>query len=187
MKADLMCGQLVRMGAANPDVLAESFMRWNQDMDYYIPLDSDPPRMWSVNKYKSWFEKDMEEQAHDTFFFPLYTLKDDRLIGFMALFGMEWAHGDSMFAIGIGEPEYRGKGYGTDALRVLLRYVFQELNLHRLGLFVFGFNDRAIRAYEKAGFVREGCIRQASRREGKRNDWYIMGILRSEWEAKYER
>jgi RimJ/RimL family protein N-acetyltransferase len=185
MSKDVFCGELVRLGTANPDELAIAFQRWSQDMDYFIPLDSEPPRMWSLNKYKTWFEKDLEEVPHDSFMFPIYTLADDKLIGFLATFALEWAHGDSLFAIGIGEPEYRGKGYGSDALRVLLRYVFQDLNLRRLGLFVFGFNDRAIRAYEKVGFVREGCIRQMSRRDGHRSDWYMMGILRNEWEARY--
>lgn len=184
MSQDLFTGELVRLGNDNPDVLAEAFQRWAQDMDYYIPLDSDPPRLWSLNKYKSWYEKELEKPS-DSFFFSIHALADDRLIGFLALFGLEWAHGDSLFAIGIGEPDYREKGYGSDALRVLVRYVFQELNLRRLGLLVFGFNERAIRAYEKVGFMREGIIRQASRREGKRWDWYMMGMLRSEWEARY--
>lgn len=184
MSGDVFSGELVRLGSANPDALAEAFHRWHQDMDYYIPLDSDPARLWSVNKYKSWFEKDLET-PEDSFFFPIYSLADDRLIGFTALFGMEQAHGESLFAIGIGDPEFRGRGYGSDALRILQRYVFRELNLRRLCLIVFGYNERAIRAYEKAGFVREGCIRQAARRDGKRWDWYIMGILRSEWEAQH--
>lgn len=184
MSTDLLTGGMVRLGSAGPDALAAAFQRWSQDMDYYIPLDSDPPRLWSLNSYKRWYEKDLEK-SDGNFFFPIYTLADDKLIGFMALFALEWAHGDSLFAIGIGEPEYRGKGYGSDALNVLQRYVFQELNLRRLGLIVFGFNERAIRAYEKVGFVREGCIRQAARRDGRRWDWYFMGILRSEWEARH--
>jgi RimJ/RimL family protein N-acetyltransferase len=66
-------------------------------------------------------------------------------------------------------------------MRVLLRYAFTELNLFRVSLNVFGYNQRAIRSYEKAGFVIEGCQRQALRRDGQYHDLVFMGVLRDEW------
>jgi len=77
-----------------------------------------------------------------------------------------------------------GKGYGTDAMRVLLRFAFTEINLHRVSLTVFGYNPRAIRSYEKAGFVVEGRARQRLRRDGQWWEVVYMGILKDEWKER---
>ncbi|MCK4899416.1 MAG: GNAT family N-acetyltransferase, partial [Anaerolineales bacterium] len=74
-----------------------------------------------------------------------------------------------------------GKGFGTDAVSVILRYAFHELNLHRVSLGVFEYNRRARRSYEKVGFSVEGRIRGDMLRQGRRWDVFIMGILREEW------
>ncbi|HSJ56839.1 MAG TPA: GNAT family protein, partial [Anaerolineae bacterium] len=115
--------------------------------------------------------------------FRIYTLDDDRLIGFVALHSLEWNNRAARLVIGIGEPEYRGRGYGSDALRLVLRYAFRELNLERVGLNVNGNNARAIRAYEKVGFRHEGAMRRALRRDGQWQDRIIMGILYDEWKS----
>ncbi len=84
---------------------------------------------------------------------------------------------------GLATAQSWGKGYGTDAMRVILRYGFTELNLKRITLGVFGYNARAIRSYEKAGFTVEGRMRKALYRDGSRADIVFMGILRDEWQA----
>jgi RimJ/RimL family protein N-acetyltransferase len=81
----------------------------------------------------------------------------------------------------MGARESWGKGYDTDAMRVILRFAFQELNLRRVSLDTFEYNPRAIRSYEKAGFVLEGRARGYLNREGKRWDLIFMGILQEEW------
>jgi RimJ/RimL family protein N-acetyltransferase len=106
----------------------------------------------------------------------------NRLIGFVGLFEIQWHHGDCWVGIGIGEKEDWGRGYGTEAMCLILRFAFEELNLHRVTLGVFGYNPRAIRSYEKAGYQLEGTERQVLHRDGQRADMYIMGILREEWE-----
>jgi RimJ/RimL family protein N-acetyltransferase len=97
------------------------------------------------------------------------------------LFDVRWNHGDCWLGIGLGEREYWGKGYGSDALRLILRYAFQELGLQRVTLTVFEYNPRAIRSYEKVGFIHEGRCRKAIHRDGERADLLVMGILRQEW------
>lgn len=82
--------------------------------------------------------------------------------------------------IHIGERDCLGKGYGTDALRVLCRFAFDMMDVHRVELEVFAENGRAIRAYEKTGFRREGCRREADYRYGRRRDIVVMGLLRGE-------
>jgi RimJ/RimL family protein N-acetyltransferase len=175
---DLLHGQLVRLAAANSETDAELLARWSRDSEYARQLDSDPARPQSVKHAKEDVQKWMENESPDNFGFMIRTLADDRLIGFIGLDGIRWTHGDSFMGIGIGDPEYRGKGYGTDALRVILRYAFTELNLHRVSLNVFEYNLRAIRSYEKAGFVVEGRERQSLNRDGRRWDLIYMGILR---------
>jgi RimJ/RimL family protein N-acetyltransferase len=109
------------------------------------------------------------------------TLADDQLIGFVAYDGINWQHGETFVAIGIGDPAYRGNGYGTDAMRVMLRYGFMELNLNRIQLNAFSYNERAIKSYRKAGFIEEGRQRGMLLRNGQRWDFVYMSVLRDEW------
>lgn len=85
-------------------------------------------------------------------------------------------------AIGIGDPNFRGKGYGTDALQLILRYGFNELNLHRIGLDVISYNKSAIRAYQKVGFQVEGTMRESVLRDGQQYDRILVSILRNEYQ-----
>ena len=82
----------------------------------------------------------------------------------------------------IGDRAFWGRGYGTDALRTLCRFAFEELDLRRLQLEVAAYNPRAQRAYEKVGFVVEGCLRQDSYIAGRYYDTFVMGLLRDEFE-----
>jgi RimJ/RimL family protein N-acetyltransferase len=184
MNNKLLYGELVHLTAENPDVIAAGFFRWNQDIEWFRLLDTDPPRLPSEKKLKDWFEKDLEKDATHEMFFTIRTLESDEVIGFIGLFELSLQHGDTLVAIALGERKFWGKGYGTDTMRVLLRYAFNELNLRRVGLIVFEYNPRAIRSYEKVGFVHEGRFRGAIQRDGRRWDFLFMGILREEWLAQ---
>jgi RimJ/RimL family protein N-acetyltransferase len=187
MNVNLLQGELVRLVAASAEKDAQLAAQWWGDSEYARQLDSDPALPKSAKRAKEDIQKWMENESPDTFEFMIRTLADDRLIGFIGLDGIRWTHGDTFVGIGIGDPEYRGNGYGTDAMRLILRYAFTELNLHRISLDVFEYNLRAIRSYEKAGFVVEGRQRQALSRDGRRWDVIYMGILREEWEQQQER
>ncbi len=176
---DLFTGKLVRLTAEDPDVLAKSFSQWGRDTEYSRLLDSSPPYIFSEKKCKEWLEKDLEKT--DDNFFSIRTLDGSQLLGFVALFALHWQHGDTMVAIALGEREYWGKGYGSEAMNLMLRYVFTELNLRRVSLIVFEYNPRAIRSYEKAGFVHEGRVRGAMLRDGQRWDFLWMGVMREDW------
>jgi RimJ/RimL family protein N-acetyltransferase len=107
--------------------------------------------------------------------------KDGRHIGALRLFRMSAEDRRARLAILIGEPENQSRGYGSDALRTLMRFVFDEMNLNRLDLDVFAFNQRAIAAYRKLGFVEEGRRRGAQYALGVQNDVIVMSVLRDEW------
>lgn len=183
MENQLFTGKLLRMTAQDPALLGKASSRWARNSEYMRLLDDGPSQLWSAKKRQEWREKDMDDEKSDFFIFDLVTLAEDRLIGFFGLFLDNDTQGDYWLGIGIGEAEYWGKGYGSDALRLALRYAFQELNTHRVSLGVFEYNPRAIRAYEKAGFRHEGRMRQEMLRGGKRWDGLLMGILRREWDA----
>jgi RimJ/RimL family protein N-acetyltransferase len=181
---DLFHGKLVRLAADEPESMGQAFARWNRNSDYRRLMDTEPPQLWSAKNIKEWLEKDHEKDDPDQCFFTLHTLEDDRLIGFIALRSIRWSQGEAWVGVGIGEPVYWGRGYGTDAMRLVLRYAFMELNLERVSLNVFLSNERAVRSYEKAGFQREGIERQNTHRDGKTEDVLYMGILRQEWLAQ---
>jgi RimJ/RimL family protein N-acetyltransferase len=182
MKSPLFESQLVRLSSEDPQVMARAFASWNQNSEYFRLMDSDPAHLWSANKFKEWLEKDLDSVLPVNLLFSIRTLENEKLIGFVAFDGINWTDRDSYVAIGIGEPDFWGKGFGSDAMRLMLRYGFNELNLHRVSLNVYDYNLRGIRSYEKCGFKHEGRICEFVLRDGQRSDMLHMGILRSDWE-----
>ena len=180
---DLFKGKLVHLTAEEPKVIAEANVRWARDSEYMRLLDSNVSAPVSVKKIIEWIEKDLEKNVPTEYYFLIRTLEDERLIGVIGLDGSIIPHGEAYLGIGIGERELWGKGYGSDAMQVILRYVFSELNLQRVSLNTFEYNPRAIRSYEKVGFVHEGRVRGYLHRSGKRWALIYMAILREEWMA----
>lgn len=182
---DLFRGTHIRLTAEEPALRASAESRWSRNTAYHRLLDTDPQSLYSPKGPEKWWEKEIEKAAQgglpEGFFFNIRTLPDEKLVGFVVLWGLEWTHGEAIVSIALGEPEYWGKGLGTEAMRMILRYAFTELNLHRVTLWVFGYNQRAIRSYEKAGFQKEGVVRELVSRDGQRHDVHIMGILWEDW------
>lgn len=105
----------------------------------------------------------------------------NRPIGITSLIQIDLKNRHAECIIDIGEKEYWGKGYGREAMKLLLDYAFLEMNLHRVSLRVFSFNEKAIKLYERIGFKQEGISRQFLFREGKWHDLVHMGILQQEY------
>ncbi len=105
-------------------------------------------------------------------------------VGIISLMNISEANSSADLSIIVGPPEDRGRGYGTDAIREILRYGFEERGLGRIGLSVFEFNEPAISAYKGLGFREEGRLRAALERDGKRHDAILMSVLEPEWREK---
>lgn len=105
-----------------------------------------------------------------------------RYIGQMALANIDWKNRVAQIAIVIAEAEFRGKGYGTEAIRLLEEFAFDRMNLHRLELSVHDYNIAAYKCYRKCGFTEEGRKRQDFYIHGKYTDTIYLGLLKSEYE-----
>ena len=174
-------GEQVDLVSVDPEAIAKAIASWSVDSEYFRLLDSEPPRLLSVKKIQNWFEEGLKKDDPNDFFFSIRLKQEDQVIGFTALFDLSWNSGDTLVSIAIGDRNHWGKGYGTEAMRLLLRYAFDELNLRRVTLLVFDYNQRAQRSYQKAGFVVEGRQRGMLLREGQRWDWLFMGVLKEDW------
>ncbi|MDO4312943.1 MAG: GNAT family protein [Eubacteriales bacterium] len=110
---------------------------------------------------------------------------DGQIIGESVINEIDELTKSANFRIALFHEEGCGKGIGSWAIRQTMRFAFEEIGLHRLSLDVFSFNVRAIRAYEKAGFRREGVFRDAVRDGGRYADDILMSILETEWRELY--
>jgi len=126
-----------------------------------------------------------EMKQNRSFSFAVVDKGANKLIGTIGLHNVDWISRNAELGIVIWKKEYWGRGYGTDAMKLLLYYGFTFLNLHRIWLRVYSFNKRAIRAYEKIGFKMEGTLREHVFKNGRYLDIHIMGILKYEFEEKH--
>ncbi|MEO5885863.1 MAG: GNAT family protein [Candidatus Limnocylindrales bacterium] len=111
----------------------------------------------------------------------IHEVAGDRLVGTCAFSQLDGDNGSALYHITIGEKDAWGQGYGTEATRLMLDHAFGALGLHRVALFVFAFNERAIRAYRRCGFVLEGRSRESIHRDGQWWDELAMSVLESDW------
>jgi RimJ/RimL family protein N-acetyltransferase len=176
---DFLTGKLVRLVPFDIETDSKLLAEWSRDSEYLRLLDSENATRYSAKQTQDFFEKEISSMH----LFMIQRLDDDRKIGEIDLAGFNWLVGNAWVGIGIGERALWGKGYGTDAMRIILRYAFTELNLNRVSLNVFEVNPRAVASYIKAGFREEGRAPKSLLIAGRRCDLIFMGILRSEWES----
>lgn len=113
--------------------------------------------------------------------------ENHQIIGDIVLMDIDFQNRNASIRVAINSEEYFGKGYGTEAMRLMLDYGFGVLNLHRIELEVFSFNERAIHTYEKLGFKREGLKRDYLYYDYKYHDAIIMSILQDEFHMNSSR
>jgi RimJ/RimL family protein N-acetyltransferase len=157
--------------------------RWSHDPTFMRMMSSEPMRPLSASQYKKKYET-LEKQTHEDqnlYHFRIQHLESGQLLGVAEIRGISWPNSCAFVRIGIGSAGDRHQGYGTEAMRLLLRYAFSEINLYRLTAIVPAYNLPALAFFSKTGFVEEVCRREALARDGQRWDEYRLGLLASEW------
>jgi RimJ/RimL family protein N-acetyltransferase len=179
---DLFRGELIRLDAWDLDRDADELAAWHAEPEFQRLGFDQGARPLSAAEARSQMEH-WRDDWPSSVTFAVRSLDDGRLVGLTRLYDIQGMHGTAVLGISVGRKADWGKGYGTDASKVTIRYGFQELNLHRIWLDVFGYNDRAQDLYRRLGFTEEGRLREHMARDGRRHDVILMGLLRPEWEA----
>jgi RimJ/RimL family protein N-acetyltransferase len=183
IQTQLFEGQDIRFGPIDHEKDAEIESKWTHDSEFMRLMEVNPARPMSAAMIKKQYEK-LEKQIDEDknlYHFMIRATADDRLIGKAAVQWIEWTNGNGFLRLGIGAAEDQRKGYGTQALRLLLRFAFAELNLFRVSALVPEYNEGAIALLKKFGFVQEVCRRQSLERDGRRWDLLVFGLLNDEW------
>jgi RimJ/RimL family protein N-acetyltransferase len=160
---------------------AELYRRWRADARPMRLAGWSVPGPLSLAQVEARIERMARGEDADFLTFLICLLEDGRPIGEVSLQDMDRRNGSAELGIFIGEVGEWGKGYGTDAVNAIVDFGFGELRLERIWLNVWTENDRARRAYEKAGFVHEGTLRHDHFEGGRYTDGHVMSILRDEW------
>jgi len=157
------------------------------DIKYIRIWGNDPEIMSLTGEVRPMSQTDAEEflknvqNDKERVWFIMVLKENDQVIGEAGLLRMFKAWRTTDLSIIIGEKEVWGKGYGTEAIILLLDYAFQTLKFHRVAIGVVGFNERAIRFYEKVGFKKEGIQRDGYYHNSTFHDFIMMSILEDEF------
>jgi diamine N-acetyltransferase len=161
------------------------------DLPLFVAWLNDPEVREGISLYlpqsqvteEQWFENMLKTPREEHPFAIEARTADGgwQLIGNCGFFDFNWRCRSAEIGILIGDKSRWNQGYGTETMRFMLKHGFETLNLNRIYLRVFASNPRAIRCYEKVGFVREGCLRQAEYRHGQYVDMFVMSVVRSEY------
>jgi RimJ/RimL family protein N-acetyltransferase len=154
---------------------AERCYRWMNDPNIVRTLKSRYPI--AFQNEMEWLDRAMHASATERHF--AIERKDDRThIGNASIHGIDWVSRTAWFGLFIGEPSAWNRGFGSDAIGTLVRFAFDEMNLVKLRINVFDYNDRAKHILEGRGFVTEGRLRRDFYREGTWHDLVILSIFR---------
>ena len=186
IQTQLFEGQDVRLGPIDHEAHPDIESKWTHDAEFMRLMERKPVRPLSpaqVKKEYESIEKRMDEERN-LFYFTIRAREDDRLVGLAEFNWIQWNNGIAGIRLGIGAPEDRRKGYGREALGLLLRFAFNEINLYRLNAMIPAYNETAMHLFEDAGFAREVTRREAVNRDGRLWDLYHYGLLAEEWRER---
>ncbi|MFC5217200.1 GNAT family N-acetyltransferase [Streptomyces coerulescens] len=145
-----------------------------------LRFTGDPGEEFPLERLRSWYGSRSEQS--DRLDLAVTDRATGELVGEVVLYEWDATARGCTFRTLVG-PRGRGRGIGTEATRLIVGHGFEQLGLHRIQLEAYGHNPRALRVYEKVGFVVEGVRREADLRDGEWRDWVMMAILDREWAA----
>ncbi len=177
----MISGDRIRLRSIERADLA-TFVDWINDPEVRQGISAFLPL--SMAREERWFEEVLKRPIEEhPFALEIQQDKKWMLVGSCEIFDIDWISRRGEIGIMIGDKRQWNKGYGTETMRLMLKHGFETLNLNRLYLKVYDTNPRAIRAYEKTGFVLEARLREAHFADGLYHDDLIMSVLRSEWDT----
>ena len=174
----MLRGEKVTLRAVSRDDLPRLLDFYN-DVEVELAGGGDPPQPTTLERLQRDFDREAAEPPRDKTDFAIEA--DGNLIGHCGLFHIDETARHGELGISIGDKDNWGRGYGREAISLLLDYAFRLRNLRRVWLEVHASNERAIRAYRSCGFVEEGRMREHIWLDGRYLDNVLMGILRDEW------
>jgi RimJ/RimL family protein N-acetyltransferase len=179
----MLIGERVTLRAQRREDLIRQ-AEWDNDLQTKLLADDDPPRPVSLEWLQAQYDREMQDERkiRDEAWFAMEV--GGVLIGGCGLMGMSATHRTCWLGISIGDPDSRGKGYGREAIGLLLEYAFRYRNMRKVCLSTGSDNERAQRCYRACGFVEEGRLRQQEWCDGRYIDSVQMGLLREEWETR---
>ena len=154
---------------------------FNNDLQVELAGGGDPPMPQPLARLQAEFDAAASKGGRDDANFAIEV--DGQFVGICALFNFDWTGRSAELGLTIGDPNFWGQGYGSEAVRLLTDYGFRYRNLRKIWLRVHGVNSRAQRTYRKFGFIKEGELRSHVYANGSYDSLILMGILRSEWKA----
>jgi RimJ/RimL family protein N-acetyltransferase len=177
---EVLDGELVVLRRHVPGNVT-AFQRWYSDPEVarLARYQDGPMRADEIDRF---FQ--LRALGQESLTMAIHERDTGRLIGSCAFSQVDGENGSAMYHITIGEKDAWGHGYGTEATQLMLDHAFGTLSLHRIALTVFEFNERAIRAYRRCGFVVEGRARESIWRDGRWWDELAMSVLAAEWRAR---
>ena len=188
MNDPLFEGKEILLAAPDVERDAEAVSRWTHDPEFLRLTETEAAGPLAPAQVRETFESEHKKgKVRSAFTFMIRSRTDDQLLGTVKLVAIGWAHGFARLQLAIGDPADRGQGYGSEALALILRYAFDELNLYRVAVTTCAYNGGALRWLERAGFVTEVRQRETIKRAGKRWDLIHLAILQPEWRAGQER
>lgn len=176
--SSLLLGNKVKLTSLKNDDI-DQICDWYNDAYSLRLFDTMPSYPYSEEHITDWIKT--RRESNDHFMFAIRDINTNDFVGYIDLNGISWNNRVANLSIGIGSKNSRGKGYGTEAMKLILKFAFHELNLYRIQLNVLSYNTSAIALYEKVGFIKEGSYRKYVARDGKRYDMYLYGLLYEEW------
>lgn len=156
---------------------APKYVKWMNDFKVTDGINSSAKVITLENEIK-WLEENCKTGNYN---FAIVKKENDELIGICSFHDIDKIYGTATVGIFIGEEENRNKGYGREALNLLISYGFDYLNLYNIMLNVYSFNKNAINCYKKVGFKEFGRRRNAIMQKNKRYDIIYMDIIREEF------
>lgn len=172
-------GEKVALGPLDPSML-ERFTRWMNDFPTMGTLALDPAPM-TEQQERQWLER--ASGGREQIVFAIYDLSDMALVGSTNLFDIDHRHHSCELGIAILDPARRGKGLGTEAVRLVTDYAIHGLEMHNVQLATYEYNHAGQRAYRKAGFKEYGRRREARLHNGRWWDIVYMDVLATAWDS----